>query len=85
MYFSNDDLPLMLRLCPAETLPIVVEDAMSSLTLWERFTMGENLARAVGLRAEALLSGLEVHVLDALLDIEDVTEAADIVRPYLTA
>jgi hypothetical protein len=82
---SNDEFPLMLKLCPAETLSIVVTEALNELTLLERFKMGPDLARAIGLRAEALLAeGMDVNELDQLLDVEDVTEAADIVRPYLT-
>jgi hypothetical protein len=46
--------------------------------------MGPDLARAIGLRAEALLTnGMDVNELDQLLEVEDITEAADIVRPYL--
>ena len=81
---SNDEFPLMLKLCPAETLPIVVTEALNGLTLFERFKMGGDLARAIGLRAEALLAnGMDVNELDLLLDVDDITEAADIVRPYL--
>jgi hypothetical protein len=37
------------------------------------------------LRAEALLAeGMDVNELDQLLDVDDIAEAADIVRPYLT-
>ena len=79
-----DEFPLMLRLCPAETLPVVVTEALNELTLLERLKMGPDLARAIALRAEALLGdGMDIHELDQLLDVDDVTEAADIVRPYL--
>jgi hypothetical protein len=47
--------------------------------------MGPDLVRAIGLRAEALLTdGMDGNELDQLLDVDDVSEAADIVRPYLT-
>lgn len=82
---SNDEFPLMLKLCPAETLTIVVTEALHGLTLFERFKMGPDLPRAIGLRAEALLAnGMDVNELDQLLDVDDVSEAADIVRPHLT-
>jgi hypothetical protein len=37
---SGDEFPLMLKLCPAETLPIVVTEALNELTLFERFKNG---------------------------------------------
>jgi hypothetical protein len=81
---SSDEFPLILKLCPADTLPVVGTEALNGLTVFERFKMGPDLARAIGLRAEALLTnGMDVNELDQLLEVEDITEAADIVRPYL--
>lgn len=44
---SNDEFPLMLKLCPAETLPIVVSEALNELTLFERFKMGTDQSNAL--------------------------------------
>jgi hypothetical protein len=44
---SNDEFPLKLKLCPAETPPIVATEALKQLTLLNDFKMGPDLARAI--------------------------------------
>ncbi len=77
-------LPLLLEDCPTTALPIVVNDALAQLTLAERLSLGSRLPAAVGLRAEAILAGLEVGELDEVLTAHDVEYLGAMVRLCLT-
>ena len=80
---QNQTLPLMLQECPAEVLPTVIDEARAGLSRFERMRLGDDLAQVIGLRAEALLSQMDLHDLDELLDVDDVALLAEIVRPHL--
>ena len=80
---TEDRLPLLLETCPPEILPAIVFDALADLTLYERMKLGPDLAKVVGLRAEAKASGYSLELLDAELDEDDVATLARIVEPHL--
>lgn len=80
---TDDRLPLMLETCPAEILPAIVVEALAALTLYERMKLGPDLAKTVGLRAEAKASSTDPTWLQEHLDEDDVELLARIVEPHL--
>lgn len=85
-----ESFPLMLELCPSKRLRNLVRRAQKQLTPLEQLSLGNRLAVAVGLRAEALAvedrcgEKMDLHELDHLLTPEDGPVLAEIVRPYLS-